>query len=237
MTGRERFEAALGGRGVAFAPLVWERLPELVHQVADGWWHDPGAGLRLLGDAAALAGADAMFVLAAGEAAAERRRSGATGDDALDALAGTPEAEAGYELVQALRASSTFAVIAALPDAETLRMTFEAADADAADDALCDLARAHLDAGADALAVLGSDGSAVRAAAARVGGVGDFYGCPVLGLCEADAWWERGCDAPLAVMAADGTWPALAAGLVVTPDDVSTRWDADRLHAVGRSHP
>ena len=91
MSGRERFLSALAGRELAFAPIVWERLAALVHQEREGWWQDPTVAGRLMGDAAALAGADAMFVLAAGEAVRRAAASGLRGDAALDGLAGTAE--------------------------------------------------------------------------------------------------------------------------------------------------
>ena len=66
---------------------MWERLPALVHQERADWWKDPTVGQRLIGDAAALAGADAMFVFVAAEAVRSAVAEGARGDAALDALA------------------------------------------------------------------------------------------------------------------------------------------------------
>jgi hypothetical protein len=48
---------------------------------------------------------------------------------------------------------------------------------------------------------------------------------------DAKAWDEQG--EPLGVISADGAWPERAAGVVITPGDVSGRWDAARLRAVG----
>ncbi len=225
MNGRDRFEAALAGRAVAWAPFVWERLPELVRQPAAAWWRDPTVAQRLLADAAGVAGADALFVLAApGE------RGG--GDDALDALADGDDAHAVRDLVGRLRASAPFATIGALPDTATLLRDFGAADADVAQDALADLARGLLDAGADALAVVDDD---VRESARRLAGIGAFYGRPVLAVQPGAAWFETGSDAPVAVVDGAGGWPA--AGLAITAGDVSTRWDADALRAAGAARP
>ncbi|HEY4280674.1 MAG TPA: hypothetical protein VGM91_20825 [Conexibacter sp.] len=225
MTGRERFEAALAGRSVAWAPLLWERLPELVRQPAAAWWRDATVAQRLLADAAGVAGADALFVLAVpGE------RGG--GEDALDALADGADALAVRELVGRLRASAPFAAIAALPDAAALLRDFGAGDPDVAEDALADLARSLLDAGADALAVVGDQaGESAR----RVAAIGAFYGRPVLAVEPARAWFESGSDAPVALVGEDGGWPA--AGLAVTAGDVSARWDADALRAAGEARP
>ncbi|MGB8878161.1 MAG: hypothetical protein WCD11_17690, partial [Solirubrobacteraceae bacterium] len=68
MSGRQRFLDALARHGLAFAPIVWEALPVLVHQERADWWRDPTVGQRMIADAAALAAADAMFVFAADEA-------------------------------------------------------------------------------------------------------------------------------------------------------------------------
>ena len=99
MSGRDRFLGALAGESLAFAPIVWERLPALVHQERVDWWQDPNVGQRLIGDAAALAAADAMFVFAAAEAVEVRWRRGERGDAALDGLASGEAARRGAELV------------------------------------------------------------------------------------------------------------------------------------------
>jgi hypothetical protein len=223
VTGRARFEAALAGQAVAWAPLVWERLPELVRQPAAAWWRDPTIAQRLLADAAGIAGADALFVLAA---PGERRG----GDDALDALADGDDARAVRDLVARLRASAPFAVVAALPDTATLLRDFAASDEDVAEDALADLARGLLDAGADALAVVGED---VRESARRVAGIGAFYGRPVLAVEPGEAWFASGSEAPVALVEGAGGWPA--AGLAITAGDASVRWDADALRAAGEA--
>jgi hypothetical protein len=237
LTGRQRFEEALAGRAVAFAPIVWERLPELVHQPSADWWQDAAIGQRLLTDVAGLAVADAVFVLAALDAAQALSDSGARGDDALDALAGTPEARCGYELVAQVSSSRPFGVIAGVPDIGRLQAQFGAEEREAAEDALSDLARGYLDAGADALAVIGTDTESVEAAAQRVATVGDFYGRPVLAIRERgdtiDAWLQSASRSTIAVVGVTGEWPGVAAGLVITPGDVSARWDAARLRAVG----
>jgi hypothetical protein len=225
LTGRARFEEALAGRGVAWAPLLWERLAELVRQPAPEWWRDATVAQRLLVDAAGVAGADALFVVA---------RASGNGLAALDSVADGDDVRAGCELVGRLRESAPFAVIAALPGPERLLRDFEVDDLDAAEDALADLARAFLEAGADALAVIGAD---ARAGARRVSAVGTFFGRPVLAIAPGAAWFEAGSDASVATVSPAGAWPALAAGLVVTGDDVSALWDADRLHAVGAARP
>jgi hypothetical protein len=138
LTGRERFREAIAGRGAAFAPILWEQLPELVRQPQDAWWRDPTVARRLLADAAALALADAMFVCV----------------------------------------------------------------------------------GADE--VVGSGVPLARA--------GGLFGRPVLGVCGEQGWVDGGGE--LVVLSADGSWPD-GPGVVITPGDVSGRWSAEQLHAVG----
>lgn len=208
MTGRERFQAAVEGRAVAWAPRVWERLPELVRQPAADWWRDATAGRRLLLDAAGIAGADALFV----EAVPGPR---AGGDDALDDLATSDDTRAVGALIGQL--SAPFAVIAALPRASDLLRDFGGSDPECAEDALTDLARTLLEAGADALAV--------PSAASRVAAIGAFYGRPVLDLES------------VPVVGEDGAWPAIGAGVVTTAGDASLYWDADALRRAGAGRP
>jgi hypothetical protein len=201
------------------------RRAALARPPAAAWWRDPTVAQRLLADAAGVAGADAMFVLAApGEHGG--------GDDALDALADGDDERAVRDLVARLRASAPFAAIAALPDTATLLREFAASDEDVAEDALADLARGLMDAGADALAVVGDD---VRESARRVAGIGAFYGRPVLAVEPGGAWFESGSQAPVALVDGAGGWPA--AGLAITAGDVSVRWDVDALRAAGEARP
>ena len=212
LSGRERLFEALAGAGTAFAPIVWERLPALVHQEQRGWWQDPTTGQRLIGDAAALAAADAMFVCAADEAVRAASARGLRGDGALDALGSTPEAKRGVELVRCLRGVAAHGVIAAVPPPASLQRAFGGEELEAAEDAFTDLVSAYLDAGADAVAVTGEAASDVRAGMRRASQLTALYGRAVLGVSvhagEASAWDEHG--APLAMISAAGEWPARA---------------------------
>jgi hypothetical protein len=235
MTPRDRFRTAAGGGGVAFAPLVWEQLPSLVHQERADWWQDPATGQRLIADAAALALADAMFVFAAAEAVRSASSQGASGDAALDALAETPAAARGVELVQCLHDVSPHATIAALPAPAQLLTDLNGEEIEAAEDAFSDLASAYLQCGADALAVTGVLPDDVRAGVRRAVELGKLYDRPVLGICL-DGDGAAGFDqhgTALAVISPGGEWPAGATGVVITPGDVSGRWGTDQLRAVG----
>lgn len=241
MTGRDRFQRALAGEQVAFAPIVWARLPELVHQEHAEWWRSPALGQRLIADAAALAVADAMFVFVADEAIRCAVQAGELGDDAIDGLAVRPESASGLALVQCLREVAEHAVIAALPPPVVVRRALSGGDPEPAEDAFTDLAAGYLGAGADAIAVVGDDAGEVSDGVERAAKLGRLFGRPVLGICEeggggAVTGWVRDGAALGVVTGADG-WAVFDRGVVITAGDVSSRWDAAALRAVGSARP
>jgi hypothetical protein len=239
LNGRDRFLAALSGEGVAFAPIAWERLPALVHQEQPDWWQDPTVAQRLIGDVAGLAGADAMFVCVAAEAVRSALASGLRGDSALDKLAAGEAALCGLELVRALRAVARHAVIAAVPTPAALQRELGGEEADAAEDAFADFVSSYLEAGADAVAVIGREPLECSEGMDRAVRLVELFGRRLLAVCGDDAdtkaWDERG--EPLGVISVEGEWPDQAAGVVITPGDVSGRWDTARLRAVGTARP
>jgi hypothetical protein len=236
---RDRFLAAVSGHALGFAPILWEQLPALVHQERADWWQDPAVGQRLIADAAALAQADAMFVFVAAEAIDCAVSAGARGNDALDSLAQRPEIANGVELIRCLHDVATHGVIAAVPAPSNLRAAFQGAEIEAAEDAFSDLASAFLGAGADALAVTAQEADDVAAGVRRAAEIGKLFGRPVLGVCTADGvvsgWTADGSS--LGVVSQAGEWPAMTAGVVITPGDVSGRWDAPSLRDVGGARP
>jgi hypothetical protein len=239
LSGRSRFVAALAGNGLAFVPIVWEALAALVHQERAEWWQDPTVGQRLIADAAALAGADAMFVLAAGEAVRGAVSRGERGDAVLDALASTGAVTRGAELVRCVHDVADHGVVAGVPAPAVLQRALGGEEPEAAQDAFTDLCSAYLEAGADALAVMGEEGGEIGEGVTRAARLAALYGRPVLGVAELDGevegWDEHG--EPLGVISADGEWPGCASGVVITPGDVSARWDAARLRSVGAARP
>jgi hypothetical protein len=239
LNGRDRFLAALAGQELAFAPIVWEQLPELVHQEQAGWWQDPNTGQRLIADAAALSLADAMFIFAAAEAVGCAVSAGAQGDQALDSFIERPEVANGAELVRCLHEVAAHAVIAALPTPSHLLGEFKGEETETAEDAFADLASAFLRAGADALAVTGREVEQIEPGVRRAAELGKLFGRPVLGIRfhdgGASGWTAHG--GALGVVSDDGSWPPIASGIVITPGDVSGRWDASTLRAVGSARP
>lgn len=241
MTPRERFHSAAAGEALAFAPLLWDDVAALVHQPAPGWWRDPTAATRILGDAAALTGADALVVRALDAAVDELAEQGVRGDDALDELARSEPARLAIALVERLAQSSPHAVLAVLPDIAGLQRRLGADDVDVAEDAFSDLARASLEAGADGLAVVGPESAAVEPAGERAGTLGAFFGRPVLSAVvsevAAEGWLAGRPDVPVGFLTEDGAWPDQRSGIVLTPGDVSRRWDVDALRAIGGARP
>ena len=239
MNPRDRFLAAVSGGALAFAPILWERLPALVHQERADWWQDPAVGQRLIADAAALAHADAMFVFVAAEAIKCAVSAGEVGNDALDSLVQRAEIENGVELIRCLHDVATHGVIAVVPAPSALQVAFDGAEIEAAEDAFSDLASAFLGAGADALAVTARQTDDVAAGVRRAAETGRLFGRPVLGFCEADGvasgWTADGSS--LGVVSPEGVWPAVTAGVVITAGDVSGRWDAPFLRDVGGARP
>jgi hypothetical protein len=238
LTGRERFEAAAAGEALAFAPLLWDEVAELVHQPGDGWWRDPAAATRILVDAATLAGADALLVRALPTAVDELAAGGAQGDDALDGLAASAPVARAVALLERLAGSDSRAVVAVLPDAATLLRRMGAEDEYVAEDALIDLARAALEARADGLAVIGAEEAAVVPSGERAGGLAALFRRPVVSaVLGGGAWVEQRPEVPVGFLGEDGAWPAQDAGIVLTPGDVSGRWDVDALRAIGAARP
>ena len=236
LSGRDRFRRALTAEAVAFAPIVWARLPELVHQEHVEWWRRPELAQRLIADAAALAAADAMFVFVADEAVRCAVNAGQIGDDAIDALARSPATVSGAELVACLREVAEHAVIAALPPAPALSRALAGDEPEPAQDAFTDLAFSYLEAGADAIAVVGDDAGEVTDALARAAGLGKLFDRPVLAICSPEGsavtgWTDTGMA--LGVVTDAAGWPSFDRGVVITDGDVSSRWDAAALREVG----
>jgi hypothetical protein len=239
LSGRDRFLAALAGEGLAFAPIVWERLPALLHQERSDWWQDPTVGQRLIGDVAALAGADAMFVCVAAEAVRCAVASGSSGDQAIDSLAAGEYAQRGLELVRALRAVAPHAVLAAVPAPAIMQRELRGETLEAAEDAFTDFVSDSLEAGADAVAVTGGEPLEVAAGMDRAVRLAELFGRRLIAVCGENgatkAWDEQG--EALGVISSGGDWPDRRAGIVITPGDVSGRWDAAHLRAVGMARP
>ncbi len=239
MSRRQRFAAAVAGEARAFAPILWDRLPELVRQPRSDWWSDPTVGQRMIADAAAIALADAMFTFTAREAVRGALAAGAGGDEAIDALASGEAAVRGAELIACVHEVADHAVVPVLPPPPLLCRDLGGDEPEPAEDAFSDLALGFLRAGADALAVHGTDADEVGAAVRRAAAIGELFQRPVLAICELDgavSGWVHG-GGEIGVASAAGEWPDRGGGVVITPGDVSGRWSAEQLRRLGGGRP
>ncbi len=230
MNGRDRARAALAGdSAVAFAPLAWARLPAFVNAAGPGeFWLDPGLTQRLLTDAGDVCAADALAV-----PALPGLRSGApptpVGNSAE--IAGLAEVAATVRVIGRLAGTGAVGLIAELPTLGQLAGLLPGAAGEDAEDALCDLARACLEAGADAVTVRGEDQPGVAATAGAVSGVAGYYGAPVLAV-DAEHGWAPGGRPRVGLLGAAGRWPELAHGVILTSGDITGWWTPADVRAV-----
>lgn len=237
---RPRFQEGIAGRAPALALRAWTRLPDLLRQSDAGWWQDLGVAQRLLDDLGALSGADALIIGVAEDAVTAAAEEG--GDDALDALGSSSMVQTGAELAARLVDASPYALMVAVPGVAELTRRFGASDPEIAEDALSDLARAYFEAGADALLVVAADEAEARESTARVLSMSDYYRRPTIGAvtggsAEFTAWVEGSPEVEIARLDLDEGRPELSAGLVLCLEDVSTSWNAARLHQLAGERP
>jgi len=140
--------------------------------------------------------------------------------------------------LQALAEGSARAVkaagqIAELPTLGQLAALLPAAAAEDTEDALSDLARAGLEAGADAVAVRGTDSADVRRTVDAVASLAAFYGAPALGV-DGERCWAAGDSCPVGLLGRAGDWPPLARGLVLTSGDITQWWNPAEVRALLR---
>jgi len=130
-------------------------------------------------------------------------------------------------------------VIAGLPAPAELRAALHGNEIEVAQDAFSDLASAFLDAGADALAVTAQQIEDLAPGVRRAAEIAKLFGRSVLGVCAADgtASGSTADGSALGVLSEAGAWPAMTAGVVITPGDVSGRWNAAALRDAGGARP
>lgn len=230
MSGRDRARAALaGGSAVAFAPLAWARLPSFVHAAGPGeFWLDPGRTQRLLADAGDICGADAVAV-----PVLPGLRTGSPPAPAGDSaeIATLPEVTATVQVIGRLAGAGAVGLIAELPTLGQLAGLLPGAAGEDTEDALCDLARACLEAGADAVTVRGDDQPDVAGTAGAVSGVAGYYGAPVLAVAG-ERGWALGSGPRVGLLGPAGSWPELAHGIVLTTGDITGWWTPAEVRAL-----
>jgi len=229
LTGRARLETALtGGDCVAFAPLVWARLPEFVRSsVVPEFWLDIATTQRMLGDAASVCLADALAV----PLLPRLGPAGAITAPSPDEIAELEEVAASAALLGRLRAIGEVGLVAEFPGlGELARMFPGASDLDL-EDALNDLVRIGLEAGAQAAVVRVPVGEDLTRSLAAVAPVAGYYFASVLGVDgERASAFHDSCQ--VALLGHDGSWPELSRGVVLSAGDVTEWWTPDDMRAV-----
>lgn len=229
-SGAGRLRGALSGTDeVAFAPLAWARLPEFLHAPQAGeFWLDVGTTQRLLGDAAGVCAADACVVPLL-------PRLGPPPASPLPAgeIAARPEVAATTALLGRLAGVGAVGLVAGLPPLADLARLLPGAAREDVEDALTDLARGGLEAGAQAVCVRGAPGRDVAATVDAVAPLADYYGATALGV-DGERGWAADDRCPVGVLGRDGRWPDLARGVVLTAGDVTDWWTAREVRALLR---
>jgi hypothetical protein len=213
-----------------FAPLIWEFLPDFVRATASTpFWLDATTVLRLLGDGAGVASADAVVVPLVPETVdgVPRLAKGTAPEDLVE----TSNTVAMVAIVARLATIGDLGIVVEIPGLDVLEAMFNEASLNELEDATSELTRAALEAGAGSVCVrTAPSGSLVRELDA-VTALADFYGVTALAVNDrSGAAGNSRCA--VGVLGSDGTWPALDRGIILTGGDVSRWWSPDDLRSV-----
>jgi hypothetical protein len=255
LTPQGRFRAALSGQDlVAFAPLAWARLPEFLHITrTSAFWLEVGTVQRMLGDAASVCTADACVVpllprlrgpagsgtpAEAGPvpAPAGQVPASAVTPRAADEIVTLPEVTAAVLLLRRLADLGQTGLVAELPPLASLATLIADPVPEDVEDALTDLVRAGVEAGAQAIIIRGTDRQEVARTVGAIAPLADFYGAKALGIDGERGWAADSC-CPVGLLGRDGQWPKLARGVVLTAGDVTDWWTPRDMRAVLRERP
>jgi hypothetical protein len=230
LTGPAQLGAALKGADcVAFAPLVWSRLPEFVRSPSGAeFWRDLGATQRMLGDATRVCHADAITVPLLPRLGSGVGRSAAA---TCSEFAGLAEVAAAAALLDRLHAIGEAGLVAQLPTlADLARLFPEEADEDR-EDALNDLVRIGLEAGAQVVVVRASNDGELSGSLEAVAPLATYYCSTLLGVDgQRASAFNDSCQ--VAVLDRGGRWPELSSGVVLTVGDLTEWWTPDDLRTV-----
>ena len=229
---------ALEGSSRAYTPYAWESLPDLVNlAVDDGWWLDAVTSRRMVLDLLGSTGAQGI----AADVVHSRQWSELTKVEDLEDFVEDVIAES--TIPEALESFGKFVstvpapVLGVLPAIQSLT---DHADEDLLGDALCDLAREAMGTGLAALIVLGE--RADSPVLPRIVRLADNFGCPVISLGPSGAeCTERGDSTGWQAQRVDreghvGVDGKSAAGVILTPGDVSAVWSRAEITAFGGGH-
>jgi hypothetical protein len=222
--------ALSGGEALAFAPLIWEFLPDFVRAMASTpFWLDTTTALRLLGDGAGVASADAVVVPLAPETVdgLPRLSRGTAPED----LVHTTNTVSMVAMVARLATIGDLGIVAEIPGLDVLGAMFDRASTDELEDATSDLVRAALEAGADSVCVRTAPSGSLDRELDNVTALADFYGVTAMAVNDrSGAAGNSRCA--VGVLGSDGTWPTSDRGIILTGGDVSRWWSPDDLRGV-----
>jgi hypothetical protein len=231
LSGRETTRHALsGGDDIAFAPLAWESLPAFVRATSDSaFWHDLSTSLRLLNDAVGVTSADALVIplLPQVTTVLERGLVGLSPDD----LIGSTDAVSTVAIIERLAAIGAVGVVAEVPSLRRLEELLGRVVIEDLEDAMSDLLRSALEAGADAVCVRTAKGESLERALKGVAPIVEFFGATAIAL-TIDGGISDSARCGVSLLGPDGTWPVLDRGVVFTSGDVTTWWEPDEMRRV-----
>jgi hypothetical protein len=220
--------SALVGKA-GFVPYGWSQLPSFLQLTAPTrWWSDPDYCQRALTEFGAVCRAEALMIPLLDEHGVEGLAT-QVGDaeDPVEAIAGSDIAAQILALLAQMASVGRFGVVALLPTSAALSAAVGEIESEDAEDALCNLARSALGAGAAAVAVRGEVDDDVAVTVSAVAPVADYFGTVAIGITPARSWVHDG-SVELAVVAVGQPWPTAA--LTVTYDDLSTAGSAADTH-------
>ena len=154
-------------------------------------------------------------------------------DCRADAVIKLPDVAAAVALVGRLAAVGGVGLIVEVPGLVGLGGLLPEAPEEDVEDALSDMVRAGLEAGADAVAVRGQPEGDVGHTVDAVLSLAEFDGAQVIGIDGGRGWSGSGLCA-VSLLGRDGAWPDVARGLIFTAGDVTEWWTPDEMRALLR---
>ena len=155
---------------------------------------------------------------------------------AADEIVTLPEVTAAVFLLRRLADVGQTGLVAELPPLASLATLIADPVPEDIEDALTDLVRAGVEAGAQAIVIRGTDRQEVARTVSAIAPLADFYGAKALGIDGERGWAADNC-CPVGLLGRDGQWPKLARGVVLTAGDVTDWWTPHDMRAVLRERP
>jgi hypothetical protein len=134
-------------------------------------------------------------------------------------------------IVARLAAIGDLGIVVEIPGLDVLETMFNEVSLNELEDATSELARAALEAGADAICVRTAPSETLDRELDAVTALAEFYGVTALAVNDRNgAAGNSHCA--VGVLGSDGEWPALDRGIILTGGDISRWWSPDDLRSV-----